>query len=275
MKSKILTKFFLCCTFFVSAKTNLSLTWNSNVGVYEVYLQDDGSLNNNFATASSAQIALKLPTENLFAYDIQSQVQGIAWKTQRYASPKECPDCDFLVFSLEHPTSLNLTAGNLQKLFTFKVVGPIKKGFLELSNLRGITCKNTLINVTNLLKINNIECILTTNNITVKAPIISNTYSTQSKLPSFNLYVDYLMDEVNIHTNWMCEQGVLYYFFYDTNGQLKMQHAVEVAQGAQHFKFPIESLPAGTYFVKAKFSNSETILNDGFIKKGDETTVSN
>ncbi len=272
MKSRILVQFFLFCVFFVSAKTNLSMNWNSNIGVYEVYLQYDDARN---IAANSAQVTLKLPTENLFVYDIQSQLQGITWKTQRYTAPKECPNCDFLVFSLSNQVVLNFTTESRQKLFTFKVVGPIKSGFFELSNLHEITSNHTIVNIANSLKINDINLNLALTPLATKTPIISTTYATQTKLPAFNLYVDYLMEEVNIHTNWMGEQGILYYFFYDTNGQLKMQHAVAISQGAQHFKFPIEALPTGIYFVKAKFGNSELVLNDGFIKKGDETTVSN
>lgn len=260
MKKYLLFPIFILLQHLIFANVNTKIRWNQNKNVYEVLLMSEET-----QWFSAGQITLKYPTENTFTYDIQSDIAGLQINSKRYNSPKECPTCDFQVFSFQN--KVDFQAKFWKILFTFKVAGPVKEGFVEISNYQNITVDGAKTNTSNLLNINSLGKIITINQEENKVPIISSSYRNLAWIQNFSLTVDYLYDDVIINTNWHGAENDITFYFYDENGILKFKETKEVKQGAQRFDFDIENIPAGRYFVKAQQATWEMLLNDGFVKR--------
>lgn len=260
MKKYLLFSIFLLLQHMTFASINAKIRWNQTRNVYEVMVMSEET-----QWFSAGQISIKYPTENTFTYDIQSELVGIQINSKRYNSPKECLTCDFQTFSFQ--SKIDLQAKFWKILFTFKVAGPVKDGFVEISNYSTITVDGVKINMSNLLNINSLCKIVAIDKQENKVPVISSSYSNLAWIQNFSLTVDYLYDDVIINTNWHGAENDITFYFYDENGILRFKETKNIKQGAQRFDFDIENIPSGRYFVKAQQATWEMVLNDGFVKR--------
>jgi hypothetical protein len=245
------------------AKQSLVLKCDSNTGIYDVYLEHQDQREAQFL--KNMQICIKLPTQNLFIYDIQS-ASNSTWNSKRHSAPKEMPQADFFVFSTPQAYQIS----TFQKLFSFKIAGKAQKGEVEIANIKSGT-----INLSSQVSISNAIYEILPSENSCKAPVFSISDVKNKDIQSFNISMDYLKEEVNIFSNWLEKSGVVYFYLYDLNGQLVKSYKTDVEIGAQHFNFTYSNLPNGIYFVKAKFNNWETILNDGIVTSDDWEAVNN
>ena len=254
---------FLVCLFvsyFSFATINAKINWSKQRNVYEVMLMSEET-----QSFSAGQITIKYPTENTFTYDIQSEISGVQIISKRYNAPKECPTCDFQTFSFQN--KIDLQSKFWKILLTFKIAGPVKDGYVEISKLPLITIDGQKVNVSNMLNINSLGKLIAIDNLQNKASIISSSHAPSAVIQNFTLSVDYLYDDVIINTNWYGAENDLTFYFYDENGILQFKETKPIQQGAQRFDFDIENIPIGKYFVKVQQASWEMLLNDGFIKK--------
>ncbi len=253
----------ICFNFSIFAKQLLVLKCDESTGIYDVYLEHQDQREAQFL--KNIQVCIKLPTQNLFIYDIQS-ASNATWSSKRYASDKAMPQAEFFIFS----TPQAYQVSTYQKLFSFKIAGKAQKGEVEIANIKSET-----LNLSNQVSISNVISEISPSENSCKAPVFSISDVKNKDIQSFSISMDYLKEEVNIFSNWLEKSGVIYFYLYDLNGQLVKFYKTEVEVGAQHFNFSYTTLPSGVYFVKAKFNNWETVLNDGIVTSDDWEAVNN
>jgi hypothetical protein len=259
----LLTFFFQICTLLMANPTS-RLSWNSNTGVYEVFLEQ-----NEAQKIHNVQISIQLPTQNLFIFDIEGTTE-MPWNVKRLNAPLESPSADFFLFSTPQINTVQPS----QKLFSFKIVGVNQSGAVILNILKNAQFSNGVVNIQSQALIDDKVVAIYPQDLDKKTPIVSYSNISNKNAQRFSLNTNYLKEEIQICSNWLEKSGQIYFNVYDMNGKLAKTLNMPVESGAQQFHFSYGDLPNGTYFIKAKFGNWESIINDGFVKIDDFNAVS-
>jgi hypothetical protein len=261
MKKFTLAILFIATTCIAYANLSTKVVWNSDKGFYEVMLMSEQS-----KRITAGQISLQFPSENTFPFDFQnlSNSQNSLIFAKRHYAPKECPSCDFQTVVFQNKVDLE---ENIWKtVFVFKITGPVKNAFIEISKYATITQQNRVVNIEN--KIQSIDNqLFKVEPMPEKAFIVSTTYMNPKMTQNFNVDIDYLDESLKISTNWLGAEGKISFLIYDESGILQTTKHENIEQGAQHYSFSIADLKYGKFFIKAKQGDWEMVLNDGFWKK--------
>ena len=243
----------------LSAQVKFKLSYNSETERYTVSVIPMTSYLSPQNITGTGQVTIKVPTNDFFPVDIESNLAGMNWDANsRNDSPSEQPDFDYISFGLSVTQGLafpDYEQGTELSLFSFQnSFGCTGKVFIIDNDADPFMPPNSqMANIGNSITILGAggdayggltgagECDCKEQGVT--------SVEEEVGLSSHRIFPNPATDFVNLEINWEGEKANAVVQVVDATGKQVMANKMSIAKGANRQKLSVNNLTAGKYFV--------------------------